>query len=601
MKYCKISFLSRSVYILFSILILVSCSRDDRSVKDVMDGVVTRFYQTMDEKELSSLTTEKILQLLTPEEQKILATRFWMFDVNVPVTVSLMRHVDQKDIPFWIQDRGFEKTDLIVRNEEYIYEVWQKNFDAGQVELGINGFDKHRPHYFVAVGPQNTSENLELSNFYPQNQHIEKMTIGAFTYHDWDELILIEVPEALENQQMLTTIRGRAREAHLIHAFRKTPFPSSVTPDQIMLTWGKDPKTTQSIQWRTNTIVEQGAVRYWPEGSNEKNTSKVVMAKSKIMEDRLLQNDRYIQRFTAVIENLEPGSAYNYRVGNPSDYSWSAIHQFKTAPKGNASFSFVYFGDTHRSPHWGELINKAFERHPNTAFFSIGGDIVSTGLYRDDWDQLFEYSKEVIGERPLMSTLGNHDSQDGLGVWMYLDLFDLPKNGPSELEPERSYSFEYSNALFLMVDATAKNEINTRWLEEQLANSDATWKFAVLHFPPYVAIDDHDIDYKDIREQWGAVFDTYHVDMVLTGHVHHYMRSKPIFNQKVVSKPSDGTIYIISIGIPSHKFEMPESDFVEVGYTGEALYQTFDIDGNKLRYRSYNLAGKIIDEMSIVK
>lgn len=590
-------------YLLMALVIigLASCSEDTTSVKNVMDDVVTRFYQTMDQKELSSLTTEKIMTLLTPEEKQILATRFWMFDVNVPVMVSLMRHVDQKDIPFWIGENGFKKTDLIVRNEEYTYEVWQKDFKSGRIELGINGFDKHRSHYFVAIGPKNPKNKVVLSNFYPANQHIEKMVVGAFTYHDWDELVLIEVPDELEDQQMLTTIRGRAREAHLIHAFRDTPFPSSVKPDQIMLTWGKDPRTTQSIQWRTNTRVTQGAVRFWPVGSIEKTGSKVIAATSKLMEDRLLQNDRYIHRFTAELENLKPGSAYNYRVGNPQDYSWSSIHEFRTAPDGDMPFSFVYFGDTHRSPHWGELINKAFERHPNTAFYSIGGDIVSTGLNRDDWDKLFEYSKNVISERPLMSTLGNHDSQDGLGVWMYLDLFDLPKNGPAELEPERTYSFEYGNALFLMVDATAKNEINTRWLESQLSESKTIWKFAIFHFPPYVAIDDHDTDYKDIREQWGRIFDKYHVDMVLSGHVHHYMRSKPIYDQKVVSNPSDGTIYIISIGIPNREHEMQNMDFVEKGYQGEGLYQTFDIDGNKLSYRSYNLEGKIIDEMRINK
>jgi len=597
----KILHISQLILILFFVLTVISCSKDNRSVINVMDEVVTRFYQTMDEEELSSLTTEKVMQLLTVNEKQILATRFWMFDVNVPVTISLMRHIDQQDIPFWIQESGFQKTDLVVRNEEYTYEVWQKKFAAGRVELGINGFDKHRPHYFVAIGPQKTSDNVALSNFYPENQHIEKMTVGAFTYHDWDELVLIEVPDALKNQQLLTTIRGRAREAHLIQAFRKTPFPSSANPDQIMLTWGKDPRTTQSIQWRTNTTVKQGAVRYWLEGSNEKADSKLIVATNKIMEDRLLQNDRYIHRFSINLENLLPGSNYNYRVGKPANDSWSTVHQFKTAPEGNAPFTFVYFGDTHRSPHWGELINKAFERHPHTAFYSIGGDIVSTGLNRDDWDQLFQYSKDVISERPLMSTLGNHDSQDGLGVWMYLDLFDLPKDGPTELEPERTYSFVYGNALFLMVDATAKNEINTRWLESKLAESEATWKFAVFHFPPYVAIDDHDIDYKDIREQWGAVFDKYHVDMVLTGHVHHYMRSKPIYNQKVVSKPSDGTIYVISIGIPNHEPEMQKMDFVEKGYSGEGLYQTIDIDEKKLIYRTYNLEGKIIDKMIINK
>ena len=305
--------------------------------------------------------------------------------------------------------------------------------------------------------------------------------------------------------------------------------------------------------------------------------------------------------FLVRLENLTPGSDYLYRVGHPVTGKWSETHHFATAPSKQQAFSFIYFGDTHRSPHWGALINKAFERHPQTDFFSIGGDIVSTGLYRDDWDQLFQYSKDVISERPLMPALGNHDSQDGLGVWMYLDLFDLPKNGPKELEPERSYCFEYGNAVFLMIDATAPNKINTAWIDEKLTNTTATWKFAIFHFPPYVFDSEHDTDYKEIREQWGALFDKYHVDMVLSGHVHHYMRSKPIFDQKVVSNPADGTVYIISIGIPNHKFTMPEKDFIAKGFGGEMLYQTLEIDEGKLVYKTYNFEGEIRDELSIVK
>ncbi|MEZ4904972.1 MAG: hypothetical protein R2822_26070 [Spirosomataceae bacterium] len=57
------------------------------------------------------------------------------------------------------------------------------------------------------------------------------MKVGAFTYHDWDDLTLSEVPVSLQGQILFSTIRGRAREAHLIGAFRQTstPLPRSLT------------------------------------------------------------------------------------------------------------------------------------------------------------------------------------------------------------------------------------------------------------------------------------------------------------------------------------------------------------------------------------
>ncbi len=561
------------------------------TVKSTMDNIVTRMYANLTDGELESINHDFIMNNITKEEKDILAKKYWYFDVNVPVTVSIMQHQNQQQPPFWLEPSGFSKTDMIVKNELNTYSVWQKEFPAGRVELGINGFDKHRPVYFVSVGPKNKADKLELSNFFPSNQHIEIMQPGAFTYHDWDELVLTQVPESLIGNQLLTTIRGRAREAHLINAFRNTPFPSSEYPDQISLTWSDDPSTTMNIQWRTNSKVNQGQVRYW----QKKQDMKTSVAEKTLIENRLLKNDRYTHRFHAKLVELEPNTTYNYTVGY--NQTWSDTSEFVTGPKDDEPFSFVYFGDTHRSPHWGQLINTAFKQHPSTSFFTIGGDVVSTGLYRDDWDHWFKYGQDVLKQRPMMTTLGNHDNQDGLGAQLYLDQFEYPKNGPDFIEKERVYSFEYSNALFVMLDATAPIKDQTQWLENTLANSDKTWKFVFFHFPPY----SYEEDYPVIRKQWGDMFDKYHVDMVFSGHVHYYMRSKPMYNQKPVKSPADGTIYVISISVPNGDREMPAREFVDVRFGGEPLYLSLDVNKNTLEYKTYNLAGDIKDEFKIEK
>jgi hypothetical protein len=79
--------------------------------------------------------------------------------VNVPAVVSLMRHQDQKSPPFWLEKSGFLKSKMLVKNEEYTYEVWQKEVEKGKVQLGINGFDKHRPVYFISVAPQKDGQS----------------------------------------------------------------------------------------------------------------------------------------------------------------------------------------------------------------------------------------------------------------------------------------------------------------------------------------------------------------------------------------------------------------------------------------------------------
>jgi hypothetical protein len=564
-------------------------------VETAMDGIVARLCAAMDEEALYKLDEKTVEGFITPEERRVLAMQYWCFDVNVPVTVSVMRDVDQAVVPFWLAESGFEKTSLIVKNEEYTYEVWQKRFDAGRVELGINGFDMHRPHYFVCVGPQRTGDTLGLSGFFPERQTVLDMREGSLTYHDWTELVLTEVPESLRGQKLLTTIRGRAREAHLIEAFRKTPYPTSTKPDQIVLTWSEDPRTTQTIQWRTSPKAEKCVVRYKKKGA----AGEAIETEGAYttISDRLLLNDPVMHRFTAVLRGLEPGTVYTYTVGNPETGEWSVEAEFATAPDDGAPFSFVFMGDTHRSEDWGKMLGKAFERHPETAFYMIAGDLVSTGLYRDDWDHFFGYSADVFRNRPVVPTLGNHDDQDGLGARMYLDFFALPENGSEAVERERSYTFRYGNALFIVLDVTSSVEAQKAWLEQQLAATDAPWKFAMFHFPPYA----FDEDYPDIRQAWCTLFDKYHVDMVFNGHVHYYLRTKPMRDGKPVASPAEGTVYAVSIAIPGARRPVPKPRYAETTFCDGALYQTIAIDGKRLTYRAYNAEGNIRDEFVIEK
>ncbi|WP_332368506.1 hypothetical protein [Spirosoma telluris] len=169
---------------LFLLLTLVSnCMADDgrqpkHGVKAVMDGVVTRLYKTYQPQQLDTIQQNFVLSVLTDQEKNVLATQYWTFRANVPVVVSLMRDQEQKVLPFWLKDSGFRKTELVVKNEEYTYEVWQKTFDAGVVSLGINGFDKHRPVYFISVKALHSADPLHITPIFPAHQTFTKFQKG---------------------------------------------------------------------------------------------------------------------------------------------------------------------------------------------------------------------------------------------------------------------------------------------------------------------------------------------------------------------------------------------------------------------------------------
>ena len=578
-------------------IVACSCSHteieQEQTVKSIMDKEVTELYATKNEEELAAIDEEEAMALFTPEELDVLASKHWVFDVNVPVVVSVMNNSEQKYEPFWLQKTGFEKTGMTMQNEMTTFDVWQKKFDSGTIGLGINGLDNDRYHYFVSVAPQKEGDKLELSNFFPENQEVTTLENGATTYNDWTELVVENVPESMSGQKLLSTVRGRGTESHLVGAFRKTAYPSSANPDQVMQTWSDDPATTIDIQWRTDTTVESGKVVYRQVGSNAENAT---VAERYRMEDRVLMNDRFTNRFTAHLSNLEPGVTYQYLITPETD--WSQANTFSTADNSDA-FSFVWFGDTHHSPIFGEVHQQAEKEHPDAAFYCIAGDLVSDGLHREEWDDLFEFSKDVLIKKPLMAVPGNHDNRFGLGAKMYQDMFSFPKDGPEGTPTEQSYAFTYNNALFLMLDATSPIETQTPWIEKQLANSTAKWKFAMFHFSPY----NWEEPYPDIQEAWVPIFDKYHVDMVFGGHVHYYMRSKPMKAGQVVKSYNDGTAYIISLAIlgQTKSDEAKEEPYAKVREFNCGLYQYLKIDGGKLAYQSISREGKVMDSFTIDK
>jgi len=218
-------------------------------------------------------------------------------------------------------------------------------------------------------------------------------------------------------------------------------------------------------------------------------------------------------------------------------------------------------------------------------------------LYRSEWDELFGYSGDVFSSKPLMPVPGNHDRQDGLGAWMYYELFALPENGPPRVHAESTYAFNYGNALFLMIDSTHPNEAQTAWIEETLKDSSAKWKFVMFHFPPY----NFEEPYFDIQEEWCGIFDAFHVDMVMGGHIHYYMRSKPINNGQVMNTFSDGTVYTVSIGTVGNHDDIGEEPYAEVRYNKGQFYQYMELDDNVLSYTAYNQEGSIKDQFTITK
>lgn len=593
------------VFVIFIALLLSGC-KDVTHVTIEGDGqiiteqtrnnLLERIIERTSPEELNTLNTEQILALLSNEEKDVFSDFHWRFVVDRPALVSVMRHKKQETVPFWLKEKGFQKTDKTVSNESFEYEVWQKEYPAGEIRLGINGFDLHRPVYFVTIGPAKDNDMPEILQYSPDKWKVIRMEKGAYTYNDWDELVINDYPKELEGHVLFTTIRGRARESAIQGSFRKTAVPSSENIDQIMLTWCDDPTTTQAIQWRTSPLMSKTSLRYWL-ATDDKHNFKEMDASCEVLSDRYIYNDPAVKHWQVNLTQLTPDTKYSYRIHNDDTGMDSEVHSFRTAPSEKQAFSFIYLGDTHNDTIVESVLNKAIKESPDAAFLIHSGDHVNTGLFRDLWDKYFDSGKAVFPSLPFIPTLGNHDSQDGLPPTLFTQLFMLPDNTACGLPSERNYSFAYGNARFFMIDATGDKDKIACWLEEELSKANETWKIAVTHFPPYSTDD----SYPEIRESWCSLFDNYHVDLVLSGHVHQYFRSYPIKDQKVVSSEKEGTIYISSVTVEPREPEPVSSKYNKVYANKGGLNQIIHIDDNSLLYKSTRIDGSIVDQFQLKK
>ena len=172
--------------------------------------------------------------------------------------------------------------------------------------------------------------------------------------------------------------------------------------------------------------------------------------------------------------------------------------------------------------------------------------------------------------------------------------FVLPTNGPRGLAPERHYSFDYADAHVAVLDTNASTkqlrEIVVPWLRQDMARSNARWKFAVFHHPPYSS----GLHGDDARTQRVLVpiLQELKVDIVFNGHDHHYERWKP----------RGGVTYIVTGAGGAVLYPRKRVDPATAVFSGRVYsYTRIDISKNTLRGRQISVDGATIDEWRMIK
>lgn len=278
----------------------------------------------------------------------------------------------------------------------------------------------------------------------------------------------------------------------------------------------------------------------------------------------------------------------------------SPLLSFQTANKEATPYAFCVIGDTQHNPKVCKVLSDMMWLHrPN--FIVVPGDLVDTGPNKRQWtDEFFPGMQPLISRVAFFPVLGNHERN----ARHYYDYMSLP-------DPEYYYTFKYGNAQFFMLDSNKKvgpESEQYKWLEKELAASQATWKFVSYHHPSYSSDED---DYGDLwrgKSEWGdlrlrplsKLYDKYGVDIVWSGHIHSYERSWPLVDDKPVDR--GGTIYLVTGGGGGGlETAGPIKPYFQNNVKHGHHYCLVGVNGRTLEFKAFDFEGRLFDTLKIEK
>jgi hypothetical protein len=233
------------------------------------------------------------------------------------------------------------------------------------------------------------------------------------------------------------------------------------------------------------------------------------------------------------------------------------------------------------------------------------GDISDGGKETEKWQwtqEFFPGSSALFSRIPNIPVAGNGEG----------DLFWYTAYHP-QANALGCYSTDYGPATFFVLNSNQPGELQEggtqyKWLKNELAQSNSPWKFVMMHHAPYSMDED---DYGDTWQGEGTygdrrfqpllrLLEDFEVGMVFFGHLHTYMRSFPLNQDKVDFDRGITYVQVGGMGGNLEDFAPNRAPFSAKTFRG-FHYSTLAITSDRLELRVYTADGKLIDILEIQK
>ena len=270
----------------------------------------------------------------------------------------------------------------------------------------------------------------------------------------------------------------------------------------------------------------------------------------------------------AVLDSLEYGKTYTYRVGDATCGVWSNEYTLKTRNENAKEISFVYVTDTQQTVNnantkieecdWAKVMQDADSRF-DFDFIVHGGDMVNYGSHTSYWKEMLGDVEQWLGSYPLVFTMGNHETTDYYAANvanLFQSMFNINYPEQSGANNGAYYSLDIGALHLIVIRAgdyfTRKDKKlspeQIAWLREDAVKDDANektkWRVAVVHEAPIVPLSQTPTSNNHMaamRQETMQLFRDIQLDLVLTGHNHFNATSYPLdYTDEITDFDGDG-------------------------------------------------------------
>jgi hypothetical protein len=459
----------------------------------------------------------------------------------------------------------------------------------------------------VAIG--GTDESAWISTALNTNTLVSGTNVMAVEIHQ----------QAASSTDISFNARLNASSTAATPVVTRGAYLQKLTPNGITIRWRTDLPCNSTVQYGTSTAY-----------GNTTNDAAITT------------------EHTVTLTGLTPATNYFYSIGTSSQaLQGDTKNNFYTAPSvgSTAPVRIWAIGDFGNGSAQQVAVRNAYNTYtgttPTNLWIWLGDNAYSTGTDLEFQNYVFAQYPDQFKSIPLFPSPGNHDygtaayqSTNALTTnFPYFSIFSVPQNaeaGGVASNTPKYYSYNYGNIHFISLDSYGALNTTTspmyQWLSNDLAANSQKWTVVYFHHPPYSMTSHNsntDIELKNMRTNIIPLLESYHVDLVLSGHSHSNERSYLIkghfglsttftqamkvstaTNNFTKTTPYDGTVYAVC----GSSGQSPEG--TQSGYPMPCMYfnnninncsLVIDVNGDNLSCKYLASTGTIVDQFSITK